>query len=233
MTSAFFSVILMPVAVCKACGCSGWFFPLSKAGLCHSCAHLIELEVAQRQEAIEDSARLADQTADPRSKLARLDVMLANLDALARLEGRGIPTGKAPAAESLKARRAERDRLLLETAQRALDETMSRLPAAPSPEAKLSLLNTLLLQLSEFKAKAEAPAPLASLERKVKDSVILIKLNLDLEKAQEAEKRRDFKTALALYEEALTCLKASDMDAAARAKHALKINGKLKELKNR
>jgi len=114
-----------------------------------------------------------------------------------------------------------------------MDESLAQVQAAPSPEAKSSLLNTLLLQLAEFKAKAEDPGPLSAVERKVKDSVILIQLNLDLEKAQDAERRKDFKAALRLYEEALTCLKASDMDAASRAKHALKINGKVKELKAR
>ncbi|HAH06723.1 MAG TPA: hypothetical protein DCM05_09395 [Elusimicrobia bacterium] len=160
-------------------------------------------------------------------------MVVTNLEALAKLEGRGIPTGDAPASESIKARKAERDALLFETAQKALDDALAQVQAAPSPEAKSSLLNTLLLQLAEFKAKAEDPGPLSAVERKVKDSVILIQLNLDLEKAQDAERRKDFKAALRLYEEALTCLKASDMDAASRAKHALKINGKVKELKAR
>ena len=223
------------MAACKICGCSGWFFPLSKAGLCHTCAHLVAMEVAQRRDAIRDSARLAEQTADPHSKLARLDVMLSNLDALAKFEERGIPTGEGAASpsQSLKAGKAQRDSLLIETAKKALDDAMAKVQAAPSPEAKLALYNTLLLKLSEYKAKADDGGPLSALERKVKDSTIQIQLNIRLEKAREAERRKDGKAALKLYEEALTYLKASGMDAESRARHAVKINGRVKELRGR
>lgn len=221
------------MAACKYCGCSGWFFPLDKAGLCGTCAHLVGLEVDQRRGIIRDAAKLAEQTANPQSKLARLDVILANLEALAKFEERGIPTVEGSPSEMLRSKKAERDRLLLDTAKKDIEETLAKVQAADGPDAKLLLYNGLLLRLGEHKTSAGDARALGELEGKVKASVYQIELNVRLEKAKKADEARDERRALSLYEEALIYLKATDMEPSARAKHAVKINGRIKELRRR
>ncbi|MBI5242489.1 MAG: hypothetical protein HY922_02245 [Elusimicrobia bacterium] len=221
------------MAACKYCGCSGWFFPLDKAGLCGTCAHLVGLDVDQRRGIIRDAAKLADQTANPQSKLARLDVILSNLEALAKYEERGIPTMEGSPSEMLRSKKAERDWLLLETAKKDIEEALAKVQAADGPDAKLALYSNLLLKLGEHKSSAGDAGALGELEGKVKASVYQIELSVRLEKAQRAEQAGDDRRAVRLYEEALTYLKATGLEPSARAKHALKINGRIKELRRR
>jgi len=219
---------------CKYCGCSGWFFALTKSGLCANCNHIIGMEIAQHREALRSSSEQADRTTNPQSKIARLDQALASLEALAKIEERGIPTleGSSPSA-MLRARQADRDALILGTALQEVSEAMANIQAAEGPERKMSIYSNLLLKLSEHKTKASDKGPLDALERKVKDSVYQIQLNTYLEMAKEAELRREDQKALKLYLEAVAYLKAVDMDPALRTQHVAKLNGKVKELRSK
>ena len=216
---------------CKYCGCSGWFFALSKSGLCQNCGHMVSLEIAQRRDSFRDAAERASQTGNPHSKIARLDQALSHLEALAKLEERGIEALEGTASDQLKARKEERDRLILETSRRETEEALAKVSGAQGPKAKIATCQALLLKLSEYKLKLSDAAPLSLLERRLQDCAHQIRLNELLEKAKEEEDagRRD--SAYGLYREAAGFLKASDMDPDLRTRHLVRLNGKLKELK--
>lgn len=219
------------MADCKYCGCSGWFFALSKSGLCQNCGRMVDLEIAQRKDALRDASEQAVRTGNPHSKIARLDQALSHLEALAKLEERGIQALEGTASEQLKARKEERESLILETSRRETEEALAKVQSAQGPGAKIAACQGLLLKLADYKLKLSDAAPLTLLERRLQDCAHQIRLNELLEKARAEEEAGRRESAYGLYREAVGFLKASDMDPQLRTRHMARLNGKLKELK--
>ncbi|MFA6029096.1 MAG: hypothetical protein WC969_04490 [Elusimicrobiota bacterium] len=216
---------------CKYCGCSGWFFALNPAGLCGNCAHIVGMEITQRKQHMRDALDRADHTVNPHTRLARIEEMLKDLEALSKYEEKGIPTIEGSPKDEHQRRREQLDALLLETAQQETDSALARVVSAEDAAAKTKVYSDLLLRLADYREKAEKKDALHALERKIRDAVLQIELDGRLLRARNEEARGSNAEALALYQEALTYLKALDMDVELRIKHVARINGKVKELK--
>jgi hypothetical protein len=215
---------------CKVCGCSALFFGVNASGLCSSCTHLLTLEIAQRQRLIEDGLRLADQTVNPHSKIANLDQILAQLEALTRYEERGINTLPASASSMLQQVRERKDAVVAQAAQADVAETMLRVQQAALPEAKVALYTTLQLRLADYRLRLSDPKILDPLEAGVREGVRRIRLSAPLERARMAETRGQKEKALACYRYALDFLRSSDPERAAFADRIPEIEERIRAL---
>ncbi|HBL19150.1 MAG: hypothetical protein A2X36_01565 [Elusimicrobia bacterium GWA2_69_24] len=215
---------------CKICGCSGWFFFITSDGLCRHCAHLTSIDIEARSRAARDSAKAAEQTLNPQSKIVHLDLALSNLETLADYEKRGIPSPGGSAEESLRKARSERDRLVLRTARQELVGLMRRVRAEEEAEAKVALYTGFLRKLQEYEASLADPKPIASLKKKVEGGVVRIRLNALVAKARRCEASADMVAARRLYGEALAYLKMKGADDPAATGYRAKIESCLQEL---
>ncbi|MFH2201796.1 MAG: hypothetical protein ABIJ96_01640 [Elusimicrobiota bacterium] len=216
---------------CKFCGGGSWFFKLSKDGLCGDCEHLVKMDVRQRVRLIQDHKDAAEQTLNPHSKIAKMDVVVKNLDALAGYEKRGIKTMGESAAEQRDRSQADLGRLVVNTAKGELKGVLAQVRKTSDLEAKIKLLTAFQLKLSEFKARADSSEDLELFARKVRNSIYRIRLNSILETARVIEKEGDPKQAMAMYSEALKFLNSTDDPDSSREEHRARLEKKISSLK--
>ncbi len=210
---------------CKYCACAGWFFHLSKEGLCATCEHLVGLEVEQRERAIADSQKAAETTLNPHSKITKMDLVVENLDALAKFEKRGIPTSKISALERLGQSREKLDKLVLRTAKAELRGVFKKVRRTGGPEAKIKLLSDFRLKLAAFCTRKDLPEDLRLLNLRIRDAIYRIRLNVFLDLAKEAEKASQPPAAADDYKEALKFLKGDPTQTEQMARLEAKILG--------
>ncbi|MEE8424477.1 MAG: hypothetical protein V3S11_01545 [Elusimicrobiota bacterium] len=218
------------MAACKYCGCSSWFFALSSEKLCAACEPLVKMDVEQRRQLVEDSAKAAEQTLNPHSKIIRMKSIVENLDVLADYEKKGIETLKGKAGSRQKHTQENLDALILQTARAELDETLTAVRKKKAPEAKIKLLSAFLVKLEEYKDHPQHREKIRILEKKVRNTTYRIQLSSHLEHARRAEKAGETELALKNYRDALNYLKSTDDDSEEKAGHLQSIESKLKAL---
>lgn len=218
------------MAVCKYCGCSSWFFTLSSEQLCAACEPLVKMDVEQRRQLVEDSAKAAEQTLNPHSKIIRMKSIVENLDVLADYEKKGIETLKGKAESRQKHTKENLDALILQTARAELDETLKAVRKKKAPEAKIKLLSSFLVKLEEYKEHPRHREKIRILEKKVRNTTYRIQLSSHLEHARRAEKAGEIELALKNYRDALNYLKSTDDDSEEKAGHLQSIESTLKAL---
>jgi len=218
------------MAVCKVCGCTGWLFFISDKGICRTCAHLTSIDVEQRTRIVRDEARSAETTLNPHSKIAHLDVVVKNLEALADYESKGVPTPEAEAGARLSESRKERDALLLRTAKAELNDVIQRVRKEARAEGKTALYEDLLRRLGEFKARLEGERSLDTMIRKVEGTIMRIRLDSRIRGARSHEKAGRSDAARKGYEEALAFLNLKGAADPASPSYRAKIEERLRRL---
>ncbi len=221
------------MACCKVCGAPGWFFLLDKTGLCGNCGRMVAMEVKRRATDIESASRRVIDTLNPESKIAGLDVLAANLGALARYEDLGIPTLTESPSARLDATRSHLHNFILDTARQEVSALTGRVSRAPDPESKRRLYADFLLKLEEYRRRAGAQAELDSIERGVRSAIHQVQFGALLDAAGREEASGDGSRALLSYLEALEHLKRSEIEEETRVRHRARLNGKIKELGGR
>ena len=217
------------MANCKLCGNMGWLFSLTPNGLCDECERLVSMQLEQHERAVEESARGADETVNPQSKLAHMDVQVENLAAMARLEEQGIRKAEG-AASRLKKSLGEREALIVQTARAELKETLHSLREAPDAQDKLKLYSRLQLRLQDYEDRLTDKNPLAVVLGRVKHAMSRIRLTLRLEEAARAEQEGRREEAVQTYHDAVVALKALEADSPERARRIEKIEEKIQRL---
>ncbi|MFA6316277.1 MAG: hypothetical protein WC943_02575 [Elusimicrobiota bacterium] len=215
---------------CKYCGCVGLFFGLDKAGLCANCRHMASLEIGLRRQALRDASRMIETTLNPQSKIAGLDIVVENLQALRKYEDRGIPSIEGSPAALLDAARARQVELVLETARAERKDLLAQVEKIDDLEAKRRLYAAFLLRLTEYSGKLSDPSPLEELRRQVHRAVHQVQLDAVIRGAVEAEAAGQREGALKRYREAVEFLRKADVDGEFRAGQMLKLNAKIRKL---
>ncbi|MBI4678776.1 MAG: hypothetical protein HY748_14450 [Elusimicrobia bacterium] len=215
---------------CKYCGCIGLFFGLDKSGLCASCRHMASLEIGLRSAAVREASRKVETTLNPQSKIAGLDIVVENLQALTKYEERGIPTIEGSPAAMLEEARREQVELILETARSERGELLAQAEKVQDFEAKRRLYAGFLLRIAEYRSKLDDPAPLDELQRQVHRVVHQVQLDAVVRLAMESESAGRKEEAVKRYREAVEFLKKADVDSDFRTSQMLKLNAKVKKL---
>lgn len=218
------------MASCRYCGCSGWLSALTLDGLCGACEHLVSSEVEQRARLLAESERGAADTQNAATKLDRMDLAVAQLEALAVYERKGIRTPVESPERRLREAQRERDALLMRTAKEDLDAVMRAVRDEGDPERKSRLLNDFRLRLKDYLARAGTKGPLPSLERKVRSLGWKVLLDAKLNAARGAEKDGRTENAVRSYREALTLLNAPEAGGALVMEQRLRIQERLETL---
>jgi len=160
----------------------------------------------QRAELAESATREAAQTLNPQSKIAKLDIAVSELRALAEYEGKGIKTPVEAARLRLDRTSAERDALILRTAREDAAETIEKLSSMPRPGEKLKFLEGFRTKLTEYRRRCGDGRSIDILERRVKTTAYRIRLSARLDEAEAAEKEKKTDDAKSLFEEALAIM---------------------------
>ncbi|MBI5882599.1 MAG: hypothetical protein HZB91_05795 [Elusimicrobia bacterium] len=215
---------------CKYCGCLGLFFGLDKAGLCANCRHMASLEIGLRCQALRDANRKVETTLNPQSKIAGLDIVVENLQALRKYEERGIPTVEGSPAALLGEARRRQIELILETARSERGDLLAQVEKVADLEAKRRLYSAFLLRITEYRGKLDDPAPLDELRRQIHRAVHQVQLDAVIRGAVEADLGGRREEALKRYREAAEFLRKADVDDEFRAGQMLKLNAKIRKL---
>lgn len=221
------------MACCKVCGVPGWFFMLDRKGLCGNCGRMLAMEVDRRAADIETASKRVDDTLNPESKIAGLDAMAVNLEALARYESKGIPTLAESPKARLEATRSNLQNIILAAARQEVEALVGRVSDAPDNESKRRLYAAFLLKLADYRQRGGAEAELDAIERGVRSAIHQVQLGGLLDAAGRQEAAGDPSRALCSFLEALEYLKKSDIDEEARVRQRARLNGKIKELGGR
>lgn len=208
---------------CRYCGCSGWLSALTADGLCGNCEHLVSAEVEQRVRTLAASERDAADTQNASTKLDRMDLAVAQLEALAAYERKGIRTPVDSPERRLKEAQRERDSLLMRTAKEDLDAVMKTVRECKEPERKAKILGDLRLRLKDYIARAGSKGPLPALEHRVRAAAWKVLLDARLNAARAAEKEGRPEAAVRAYREALTLLSAPEAGGPQLMEQRLKI----------
>lgn len=195
---------------CRYCGTSGWLFALNPTGLCGSCEHLVSADIEARAQVLKESRQAADDTRNTETKLERLGLAVAQLEALARYERKGIRTPIQSPERSLKEAQRERDALVMRAAKEDLDAAMKDLKTEGDPESKVRRLNALRLRLKDYEAQASSKGPLPALGKRLQAAAWRVRLSAALERAGRFEAAGDREQAVRAYREALTLLCAPE-----------------------
>lgn len=215
---------------CKLCACSGWFFALNKQGLCANCHQLTAMEISMRRENIEAASRRIEITHNPQSKLAALDIMAKNLEALEKLEEKGIPTIEGSPSAKLKEAHEQRLGLILETARGELKALLERVERAKGLDDRRKLFSQFLLILEEYAIKGIRTKEIVEIKTEVRRALRQVELNAILDDAHALELKGKSYEALNLYKEAASFLKKAELDETYRTTQIAKINGCIKAL---
>lgn len=218
------------MAGCRYCGCSGWLAALTADGLCGGCEHLVSSELEQRARVLAASERGAADTQNPATKLDRMDLAVAQLEALAVYERKGIRTPVDSPERRLKEAQRERDALLMRTAKEDLDAVMRAMRAEGEADRKAKLLGDFRLRLKDYIARAVSKGPLPAIERKVRAAAWKVRLDARLCAARAAEKDGRAEVAARAYREALTLLTAPEAGGPGLMEQRLKILERLELL---
>lgn len=212
---------------CKYCGSRGLFFGLNKSGLCATCQHMVAMEVGLRRQAIDDAAKKVDSTVNPQSKIAGLDMLLENIEALRKYEERGIPSVAGSPSAMLRDVQQKRQEIVLAAAHAELQDMMAKVKKAASLDAKRQLYSTFILRMAEYKQKLDDPGRLSDLELQVKRADHQVQLDAVIGRALEYELAGARADAVRTYHEAADFLKKSCVDEPARTRLMVKINAKI------
>lgn len=215
---------------CKLCACSGWFFALTKQGLCANCRQLTAMEVSLRRENIDAAKRRIESTHNPQSKLAALDIVAKNLEALERLEDKDIPTIEGSPKARLREAQEQRIALILETARAELQVLLERVEQAKVLDDRRKLLSQFLLTLEEYALQGIRTDEIMRIKTEVRRALRQVELNVILEDARSLEQKSKPQEALSLYREAASFLKKAELDETYRSAQIAKINGCIKAL---
>lgn len=218
------------MSACRYCGCSGWLSALTGDGLCGNCEHLVSAEVEQRVRTLAASQRDAADTQNASTKLDRMDLAVAQLEALAAYERKGIRTPVESPERRLKEAQRERDSLLMRTAKEDLDAVMKAVRESGEPERKAKVLGDFRLRLKDYIARAGSKGPLPALERRVRAAAWKVLLDGRLTAARAAEKEGRPDAAARAYREALTLLSAPEAGGPQLMEQRLKIQERLDTL---
>lgn len=218
------------MAGCRYCGCSGWLSALTQDGLCGNCEHLVSSELEQRVRTLAESEKGAADTQNASTKLDRMDLAVAQLEALASYERKGIRTPVESPERRLKEAQRERDALLMRTAKEDLDAVMRAVRADGEAERKAKLLGDFRLRLKDYTARAVSKGPLPALERKVRAAAWKVLLDARLNAARLADKEGRGDVAARAYREALTLLSSPDAGGSLLTEQRLKIQERLEAL---
>ncbi|MFA5138683.1 MAG: hypothetical protein WC728_05560 [Elusimicrobiota bacterium] len=214
---------------CKLCGGLGWLFSLSPRGLCDDCERLVTMEAEQHERMAGESARSADETLNPHSKITHLDMQVEHLSALAKFEEKGIPT-VPEAGKRLEMSRQKRDAVILSTARSELRDALKIARDNAALDEKVRLLSQLLLELQEYESRMTEKRPLQIVTSRVRASLSRVRLSQRLEQAEYAEKAGNKTEARNLYIEALAELKGQGPFSLAKAKRQAEIEERLRRL---
>ena len=212
---------------CRYCGCTGWLAALTADGLCGNCEHLVSAELEQRARTLAASVKSAADTHNAQTRLDRMDLAVAQLEALAAYERKGIRTPIESPERRLKDAQRERDHLLMKTAKDDLDAVMRAVREAGEPERKAKLLGDLRLRLKDYIERAGSKGPLPALERKVRAAAWKVLLDARLVTARAADKDGRTGDAARAYREALTLLGSPEAGGPALMEQRLKIQERL------
>jgi hypothetical protein len=215
---------------CKLCGCSGWIFWTGPDGLCRNCSNIAGNDMRQRASLAQSARQAAESTLNPHSKIAKLDLAVSELRALAGYEQKGIKTPVEAAEMKLHKTEADRDALILRTAREEALQTMERVGGADGTEAKLKLLDELRLRLHEYHGRCGDSPSIEILEKRVRTSAYRIRLSARLDAARTAEKDADPEGAKRLYAEALDCLDREGKTDPSYRKQRDRINKQIRQL---
>lgn len=215
---------------CRYCGCSGWLSALTTDGLCGNCEHLVSSELEQRVRTLAESERGAADTQNASTKLDRMDLAVAQLEALASYERKGIRTPVESPERRLKEAQRERDALLMRTAKEDLDAVMRAVRADGDAERKAKHLSDLRLRLKDYTTRAASKGPLPALERKVRAAAWKLILDVRLNAARQADKEGRGDVAARAYREALTLLSTPEAAGPLLMEQRLKIQQRLEAL---
>lgn len=215
---------------CRYCGCSGWLSALTTDGLCGNCEHLVSSELEQRVRTLAESEKGAADTQNASTKLDRMDLAVAQLEALASYEKKGIRTPVESPERRLKEAQRERDALLMRTAKEDLDAVMRAVRADGEAEQKAKLLGAFRLRLKDYTARAVSKGPLPALERKVRAAAWKLLLDARLSVARQADKDGRVDAAARAYREALTLLSTPEAGGTLLMQQRLNIQERLEAL---
>jgi len=215
---------------CRYCGCSGWLSALTSDGLCGNCEHLVSADLEQRARVLARSEQGISDTRNASTKLDRMDLAVAQLEALAVYERKGIRTPVESPERRLKEAQRERNALLMRTAKEDLDGVMRAVRECPEPERKAKLLGELRLRLKDYTARADSKGPLPALERKVRAAAWKVLLDARLSAARAAEEAGRPDAAVRAYREALTLLSAPEASGPLLMEQRLRVQERLDTL---
>ncbi|MDE2290454.1 MAG: hypothetical protein KGL53_00110 [Elusimicrobia bacterium] len=218
------------MAACRYCSCSSWLFALNPSGLCGNCEHLVSQELEQRARVLAESARGAEATQNPHTKLTRLDLAVAQLEALAVYERKGIATPVESPERRLKEAQRERDALLMKTAKDDLDATMRGVRDELDPERKAKLLSDLRLRLKDYQTRASSKGPLPALEKRARSAAWRVLLDARLNEARRADKAGEVPAAVRAYRQAQTLLSSPAASGPAAVEQRLQVAERLAAL---
>jgi hypothetical protein len=218
------------MAQCKWCNKSGWLVSVSSQGLCKDCSPAVNDSIQSVKRVISQSIELLNNSKNLETKLSRMDVVLSSLQELTKYEDHGIQTLQ-PTAKALIAQYTPlRDQLILEGLRNEYESAVKKAEVANTIKTKVNLISKVLLELRDFKSKANDSNLLTILENEISANIQKIQIEGFMEEANKAEFKHQNKKALDQYYEASYLLQNESIDSALRVKYLSLVEAKISEL---
>jgi hypothetical protein len=194
------------VAKCKYCSKSGFFFKVSKEGLCKNCEPVVITSVNRHVEIIQESNDIIEKTKKFETKMSRYGTMIYNLKQLnEEYHSKGIEVVNIEPKKLLQEVKFERKKSIEEEALIRIEKAMDKAEFATTINAKLNNANKALLILKEF--NNEYKYENAQKEQEIKHYIYQSQLDNLINKAEKEEFKGNVKKTLEKYLETLYFVK--------------------------
>jgi len=187
---------------CMNCGKKGFLLSLDQNGLCNACQAIIGSEVVQRVRIIQESQELVKKSANFRTRLSRLDLIISQLEHLIKYEEKGIAIIQPSAKEISQNTISQRQQSIDDEIHRIYDSALQKSGLAGTPSSKISPLLKAIDLLGQLKLLGESEL-IQSREQSLKTRINWVKFNDIEEKARRAEFKGNSAKALSYYQDAL------------------------------
>jgi len=218
------------MAKCKYCGRSGLFLKITSKGLCNSCNPIVTMDIMRSINILNDSLKIVEASKKLDTKLSRCDLIIKITSAMIKYEECGIPTFDPLPSVLLKKYTAMRDQIIFDTFETDFNNLRYKIEVISNAKTKVNMLSKLLLEIRNYKLKANNPKILDTIEQQVSQLIQKIQLSSYIEEAKRAEFKGQKKKALDRYYEALYFIKHDEIDDSLQQESIRFIESKIVEL---
>lgn len=137
---------------CKWCGKSGIFLSLSEKGLCNNCHTFITADISLRTRQINESVSIMEKTKNIDVMVSRFDFVIKQAEHLYQYEQRNINTTKPLPSQYLKGNIINRDDIIVEGFERALNDLRIKLLGIKTEKVRRNNAQKLKEQIVKFRS---------------------------------------------------------------------------------